>query len=216
MNSNISKVTQRGEKLDTLQDPTPNITVSSAAFRRQALAMKNTTDPWKRIASAVTSYGNAGLQGIQKVSESVYTAGASLIANPSSGSFPASVHNEVASEDMEALGVAIDQILGIGQPKMDDELDDELDEELDEDVDIGNTLQDLLSEWTTVVPTEAKDGQGEDLASARVYKISPPPIGRPALDLGDLTPLPSMGSSGPPSPGFQDIMEDTLSPHERW
>ena len=125
MRENINKVSQRGEKLDTLEDKTDNLAVSAQGFRRGANRVRKLS-PWKsaylNITENVARLSIEGYKTAQGISGSIYEAGTAL--------FSESKNEGKLSNEAEDYG------------RYDDEEDAEV---LNE-----NIVGELLGEWTTL------------------------------------------------------------------
>ncbi|KAE8446447.1 hypothetical protein EG329_011910 [Mollisiaceae sp. DMI_Dod_QoI] len=84
MHQNINKVSERGERLDSLHDRTDNLSVSAKNFRRGANRIR--VSPWMRAYRGVTQgiayIGSESYKSIQGLSESIYEAGLALFSEP--------------------------------------------------------------------------------------------------------------------------------------
>lgn len=84
MRENISKVSQRGERFDGLQNKTDSLSASAQGFRLGAGRARRRMNPWTRVyddvAGGLSNLGSAGFKKIQEVSGSIYEAGSALLS----------------------------------------------------------------------------------------------------------------------------------------
>ncbi|KUJ08200.1 uncharacterized protein LY89DRAFT_677091 [Mollisia scopiformis] len=141
MRQHVAKVSERGERLDSLQDHTDSLQMSAQAFRRAANRQR--PGPWTRayrgVAQSIASAGTASYKSIQNLSESIYEAGSVLFAEPE--------EDEAEQSDIY-LPAAVEL--------------SESDEELEKD---GKIIDDLLSQWTTL-PARGRGSPIGDNASS--------------------------------------------------
>jgi hypothetical protein len=147
MRDNINKVSQRGDRLDSLHDQV-DLSVSAQGFRRGSNRVKKQT-AWSRALEGVQALGSGLAQG---VSGAIEAAGTGLVQGVSgaveaAGSLVDNGRGLIVGWDDE------DEVENLGAnvaPKASSERLFDFDEEgEDEDEDVVNRL---LSDWTTLPP----------------------------------------------------------------
>jgi hypothetical protein len=133
MRTNIEKVQQRGEKIDTLVDNTMGrdpLAVQSAIFRKQARephAVKR-ANPWNFTFRSVPKLGSGMYKGFQGFGSSIYGASAALVSE--------------SGQRGDGNGLYKVNAIGNADPSR---FEDMGGEQGDEDI-----VGDLLAKWTTL------------------------------------------------------------------
>jgi Synaptobrevin len=131
MRDNINKVSERGERLDALENKTDNLSISASGFRRGANRVRAAQFTWGKVLSSprfwglagksaldiAAEAGKAGVQNVRGVSGSLYNAGTSWVSSFGQDSeFKESADGEV-NEDFADRGAVIEDFLSVGTGK---------------------------------------------------------------------------------------------------
>jgi hypothetical protein len=133
MRENINKVSQRGERLDSLQDKTDNLVVSAQGFRRGANRVRRQMNPWTRAYDAFTQKAAQlsieSQKTIRDMSTYVYKTGTVLFSGSNDDDGLDEFEGKPIKTAEEPFGK-----FGEG----------------DEEISNGNIVKDLLAAWTTL------------------------------------------------------------------